>query len=287
MSDASTGLLALALAVISASAFSLIMKFSHEKQYSVLAVGGVNYIAAAIAAALLVPWEHVTSVSSGMCLLAAVSGIGYLVTYLLLAHALPRRGITVPTAAVQVAMVVPLVPSVLLWHEHVSAVQATGVLFAVAAILLLAPPDGARATGISPWAYLVVPMIFLTSGATRVAQKAVTEFAPDAQQPALTLIWFATAAIFSLGMMQLTGWPTRAGEWIAGVCLGCANLGCLVFLLRALSLLPAVVAFPAFSSLSIVLVSATAFLLWHERHAWRACVGIVMGILSVVLIGLR
>ncbi len=121
MSDASTGLLALALAVISASAFSLIMKFSQEKQYSVLAVGGVNYIVAAIAAALLVPWEHVTSVSSGMCLLAAVSGIGYLVTYLLMAHALPRRGITVPTAAVQVAMVVPLVPSVLLWHEHVSA----------------------------------------------------------------------------------------------------------------------------------------------------------------------
>lgn len=287
MSDASTGLLALALAVIFASAFSLIMKFSQEKQYSVLAVGGVNYIAAAIAAALLVPWEHVTSVSSGMCLLAAVSGIGYLVTYLLLAHALRRRGITVPTAAVQVAMVVPLVPSVLLWHEHLAAVQATGVLFAVAAILLLAPPGGARAAGISRWAYLVVPMIFLTSGATRVAQKAVTEFAPDGQQPVLALIWFATAGIFSVGMMQVTGWPTRAGEWIAGVCLGGTNLGCLVFLLQALSLLPAVVAFPAFSSLSLVIVSAAAFLLWNERHAWRACVGIVMGILSVVLVSLR
>lgn len=287
MSDAASGSLALALAVISASAFSLIMKFSQEKQYSVLAVGGVNYIVAAAAAALLVPWERVTTVSSGMFLLAAVSGIGYLVTYLLLAHALRHRGITVPAAADRVSMVAPIVPSVLLWHEHLAAVQAAGVLLAVAAIVLLAPPGEARDTSVSRWTYLTVPLIFLTSGATRIAQKAVTEFAPDGQQPALALIWFATAGIFSVVMMQLTGWPKRAGEWIAGICLGCANLACLIFLLRALSLIPAVIAFPTFSALGLVLVSAAAFLLWNERHSWRALTGIAVGILSVVLVGVH
>jgi drug/metabolite transporter (DMT)-like permease len=277
----------LVLSVVFTSAFSLIMKFSQEKGYSVLAVGAVNYIAAAVAAALRVSWGRTSALSTGMWLLAASSGLGFLVTYVLLAYALRRRGITVPNAAVQVAMVVPLLPSVLLWHEHLGAAQATGVVISVAAVLLLAPPGKEAGACFSRWAYLVVPGIFLVSGATRVAQKAITEIAPDGQHPALALIWFGTAAVFSLGMMGFTGWPTRAGEWVAGACLGCVNLGSLVYLLRALTLIPAVVAFPAYSSLTIILVTAAAFALWNERPGRRAGLGIVVGLLAVVLVNLR
>ncbi len=280
-------MLFLALSVVFTSAFSLIMKLSQERGYSVLAVGAVNYVAAAIAAALLVSWREVVAVSSGMVLLAGVSGIGFVMTYFLLAYALRRRGITIPNAAVQVAMVVPLVPSVLLWHEHLGAAQAAGIVVSVTAVLLLTPPTETAATDFARWAYLVVPGIFLVSGATRVAQKAITELAPGGQQPALALIWFGTAGAFSLAMVRFTGRPTRVGEWVAGICLGCVNLGSLVFLLRALSFVPAVMVFPACSSLSIMLVSASAFLFWKERPGRRASLGILVGILSVVLISLR
>ncbi len=77
MSDASLGILFLALAAVSTSVFSLIMKYSQERGYSVLAVGAVNYIAAAVAAALRVPWRETEPVTTGMWLLAAGSGVGF------------------------------------------------------------------------------------------------------------------------------------------------------------------------------------------------------------------
>jgi drug/metabolite transporter (DMT)-like permease len=132
-----------------------------------------------------------------------------------------------------------------------------------------------------------VPAIFLASGATRVAQKAIAEVAPSGQQPMLALIWFGAAAVSSVGMMGFTGWPTCMGEWLAGMLLGLVNLGSLVFLLQALTLIPAVIAFPAYSSLSLVLVSGVAFLLWNERPGWRGGAGILMGLISVALVNLR
>jgi len=287
MPEIPAGALSLILSVVFTSAFSLIMKHSQEKGYSVLSVGGVNYIAAAAMAAFLVSAGRIGEVSTGMWVLAASSGIGFLVTYILLAQALRRSGVTIPTAAVQIAMVLPILAAVVLWHERLRPVQAAGVLISVAAIVLLAPPGRKGGERLPRWAYLIVPAIFLASGATRVAQKAITEVAPSGQQPMLALIWFGAAAVSSVGMMSFTGWPTCVGEWVAGACLGLVNLGSLVFLLRALTLIPAVIAFPAYSSLSLILVSGAAFLLWNERPGWRGGLGILIGLLSVVLVNVH
>jgi drug/metabolite transporter (DMT)-like permease len=287
MPDIPAGALSLILSVVSTSAFSLIMKWSQERGYAVLSVGGVNYIAVAVAAAVIVSSGRIGDVSPGMWALAASSGIGFLVTYILLAQALRRSGVTIPTAAVQIAMVLPILAAVVLWHERLRPVQVAGVLISVAAIALLAPPGRKGGERLPRWTYLIVPAIFVASGATRVAQKAITEVAPSGQQPMLALIWFGAAAVSSVGMMSFTGWPTCAGEWLAGVCLGLVNLGSLVFLLRALTLIPAVIAFPAYSSLSLILVSSVAFLLWDERPGWRGGVGILAGLLSVALVNLH
>jgi drug/metabolite transporter (DMT)-like permease len=287
MSPLLLGVLFLALSVVATSAFSLIMRYSQEKGYSVLAVGGVNYLAATALAACLPGARQLDHVSAGLWLLAAASGLGFLLTYMLLTPAMLRHGVTVPTAAVQTAMVVPVVVAAWLWHERMHPAQVLGVLAGVAAIVLLAPARENGRERVAIWAYLLIPTIFALSGASRLAQKAIAVFAPHGQQAALALIWFAAAAVSSVVMLARIGWPRRWGEWLAGAALGFVNLACLVFLLRTLSLLPAAIVFPVVSCLSLMLVSAGGFVWWGERLTRRGGLGLVAGLLAVVLVSVR
>jgi drug/metabolite transporter (DMT)-like permease len=281
------GVVFLSLAVLTTSAFTLIMRFSQERGYSVLAVGGVNYLVAAGAAAIFTSLPQVSAVAPALRIIAAVSGVGFVLTYLLLVPTMRRHGVTIPTAAVQVSMVVPVLLAALLWHETFGVAQAAGVAISLLAIVLLAPPPGERPVVLSGSAYLLVPGIFALSGGTRVAQKALTVLAPQGQQPALAVIWFGAAAIFSIGLLTLTGWPRRAGEWAAGLGLGLVNLGSLVFVLRTLDLIAATIVFPVISCLTLIVTSGGAFALWRERPTRRATLGIVVGLIAVVLVGTR
>ena len=278
-----TGLFFLALSILSMTAFGLIMKFSQEKGYSVLSVGATNYIVAAVTASLFMSPRQLAAVRPGLWWLSAAGGLGYLATYLLLAYALRRRGIAVPMAATQVAMALPVILSVWVWHERPNLLQVVGIALSVLAILLLAPhnPGPVR---LPWWACLVVPGIFLLSGGTRVAQKALTEIAPTSQQPALALLWFGAAGLASLAMYGFTGLPASPGEWATGACLGWVNLGSLVFFLRALKLIPGVVAFPAASCLSLALTSAAAVLVWRESLGRRGAFGILAALIAATLV---
>jgi drug/metabolite transporter (DMT)-like permease len=279
------GIAFLVLTVLATSAFMWIMRFSQERGYSVLAVGGANYLTAAAVAVSLTSVHDLHALPVGLWLLASASGVGFVLTYLLLIPALRHHGVTVPTAAVQVSMVVPVFLAPLLWHERVGPAQALGVAISVLAIVLLVPPSRERAESLSRWGWLLVPGIFALSGGTRAAQKMIATLTPGPGQLALALIWFGAAAVFSIGLMAHTGWPTRRGEWLAGLCLGVVNLGCMVCLLRALSHIPATIVFPAVSCLSLTVTAAGAFVFWRERPTRRVGLGMAIALLAVLLVG--
>jgi len=279
------GIAFLALAVLATSAFMWIMRLSQERGYSVLAVGGTNYLTAAAVAVSLTSLHDLHAVPVGLWLVASASGVGFVLTYLLLIPALRHHGVAIPTAAVQVSMVVPVLLAPLFWHERLGPAQALGVAVSVLAIVLLVPRSGKRAEPLSRSGWLLVPGIFALSGGTRAAQKTIAVLVHAPGQPALALIWFGAAAVFSTGLMARTGWPTRRGEWLAGLCLGVVNLGSMVCLLRALSELPATIVFPAVSCLSLTLTTAGALLFWKERPTRRAGLGMAIGLLAVLLVG--
>ncbi len=265
VSSAWAGIAFLTLAVLATSAFMWIMRLSQERGYSVLAVGGTNYLTAAAVAVSFTSVHDLHAVPVGLWLVAGASGVGFVLTYLLLIPALRHYGVAIPTAAVQVSMVVPVCLAPLLWRERLGPVQAFGVAVSVLAIVLLVPPPGEKTGPLSRWGWLLVPGIFVLSGGTRAAQKMIAVLVPGPGQPALALIWFGAAAVFAIGLMACTSWPTRRGEWLAGLCLGMVNLASLVCLLRALGEIPATIVFPAVSCLSLTLTTAGAFLFWQER----------------------
>ena len=264
-----------------------IMRLGQERGYSVLAVGCANYLTAAAVAVPLTSGHTLRALPLGLWLVAAASGVGFVLTYLLLIPALRYQGVAVPTAAVQVSMVVPVFLAPALWGERLGPAQGVGVAVSVLAIALLVPPSGRQADSRSRWGWLLAPGIFALSGATRAAQKAIAVLAPGPGQSELALVWFGAAAVLSAALMVGPGRPTRRGEWLTGSCLGVVNLGSLVCLLRALSGIPATIVFPAVSCLGLVLTVAGAFVFWRERPTRRGSLGMAVGLLAVLLVGAR
>jgi drug/metabolite transporter (DMT)-like permease len=281
------GISFLAVAVLATSAFMWIMRLSQERGYSVLAVGGANYLTAAAVAVALTSVRDLHALPLSLWLLAGASGVGFVLTYLLLIPALRNHGVATPTAAVQVSMVVPVFLAPLLWHERLGPTQALGVAISVLAIVLLVPPSADRVERLSRWGWVLVPGIFALSGGTRTAQKMIATVAAVPGQTALALVWFGAAAVFSIGLMARTGWPTRRGEWMTGSLLGVVNLGCMLCLLRALDEIPSTIVFPALSCLSLAVTTGGAFLFWKERPTRRVGLGIAVGLLAVLLVGAR
>jgi len=262
-----------------------IMRLSQERGYSVLAVGGANYLTAAAAAIVLNSTHHLQRIPLSLWLLAAASGVGFVLTYLLLIPALRHHGVATPTAAVQVSMVVPVFLAPFLWHESLGPAQAFGVAVSVLAIILLVPPSNERAESLSRWGWVLIPGIFALSGGTRAAQKMIAVFAAGPGQIELALIWFAAAAVFSIALLTRTRWPAHRGEWLAGALLGLVNLGAMLCVLRSLSEIPSTIVFPALSCLSLTVTTAGAFVFWKERPTRRAGLGIAIGLLAVILVG--
>ncbi|MFB3883175.1 MAG: EamA family transporter [Armatimonadota bacterium] len=285
MPSALVGIAFLALAVLATSAFMWIMRFSQERGYSVLAVGGANYLTAAAAAVLLTSSRDLHALPLPLWLLAAASGVGFVLTYLLLIPALRRHGVAVPTAAVQISMVVPVFLAPLLWTERLGPGQLLGVAVSVLAIALLVPHSDGRTEPPSRWGWLLVPGIFALSGGTRTAQKMIAVSAAGPGELALAFVWFGAAALFSIALMTCTRWPAHRGEWLAGLCLGLVNLGSLLSLVRALTYIPATIAFPSLSCLGLAVTTAGAFIFWKERPTRRAGLGIAIGLLAVLLVG--
>ncbi|MBM4437614.1 MAG: hypothetical protein FJ029_10370 [Actinobacteria bacterium] len=69
-----------------------------------------------------------------------------------------------------------------------------------------------------------------------------------------------------------------------GGVMGAANVAQNLFLLAALRTIPGSLVFPIQSSVSVLLMNAAGYALWHERHGREALVGVVLACTGLVLV---
>jgi drug/metabolite transporter (DMT)-like permease len=141
----------------------------------------------------------------------------------------------------------------------------------------------ARAT-LSLRAAAILCGIFLLVGASQVTAKLQQEGSAPAAQPLYTLAVFGTAFVGAFLMRMRQREPFGRREIVLGIILGSLNLGGTLFLLRALTELPAIIVFPANSCSSLLLVVLTARWFWREHPSLGAQAGIWLALAAVGLL---
>lgn len=277
-------LLPAALCSISIAA---ILKINERRGGDRLLLAGANYFFAAILSFLILR-GGIGIPSTGTMALGAVTGIIYVLGFLLLMAGIARGPLAVPVTVMRLSVAVPVVVAIFFWNEVPGPLQWVGLLAGAAAIVLFGL--GIRAQGSDKHAgsgfWILMLAMFAVMGTGDVLLKAFGEVSPDSERLVFTFLLFVSAALFTWLMILIRRVTFKRSTFLLGMLLGVPNLFSTVFTLLALRGVPASIAFP-FINLTVIFGSTIlALIAWKEKLGPIATAGLVLAALALVLLPL-
>lgn len=226
---------------------------------------------------------------------ALLMGAMFVSIFNLIGFTAQRIGVSVASVVTKLSLVIPFLFSIYLYTEKVTVFQITGILLALAAVVLTSVPD--RKTqqashALSSFMRLLIPIaLFISTGLLDTLVKYVEQgFLNKANSDAFLITSFATAATIGalvLASLVLSGKQKfHPASILAGIAIGVPNYFSIWSLVKVLQLNPGrSSAIIPINNMGIVLVSSVlAYLLFNEQMTKINWLGIMLAIAAIALI---
>lgn len=271
-------------AALCSIAIAAILKINERRGGDRLLLVGANYLFASMLAFLILR-GGIGLPSAGTLALGAVTGIIYVLGFLLLMAGISRGPLAVPVTVMRLSVALPVAVAIFLWNEYPGPFQWVGLAAGAVAIVLfglgIKAPEGERQEGMG--FRLLMVMMFVVMGTGDVLLKAFRELSPDSERLVFTWLLFTSAAVFSWLVIVIRRVPLDRSTFLLGLLLGVPNLFSTVFTLLALRCVPASIAFP-FINITVIFGSTLlALVLWKEKLGPVATAGLVVAALALIL----
>ena len=315
-------MLYLVLKIASAVGMGLVLKRSDAHSIERLGLIRINYAVAAVIGFFATVAFGQTSISRSTAILAAGTGVLFVLSLLVWTRAIKAAGLALSVVAMRTGVIIPLLAAALFWRERPTTLALIGSAVALIALTLVLS-DVVRHTtttaapvtksssdaGIlessiteasqvrsgltlqiqprartSPLLWLF--LLFLVDGLVMVPALVFCREMPTTETMPFQTVIFISAFFVTSAMYyaRRPGLQRETLKW--GVLLGTANLGNYLFLVLALSVLPGLVVYPAIAAGEVGLMAAAGVLLWKEKVGPRGWLGIALTIIALVLIQL-
>ena len=291
----------LLLHIVMISGFGLILKYAQNRNYRLNPIGFMNYLTAfLISAASAVQGDGYgfTKLTFGLGL---TNGIAYAVGFELVTLGMRLSGVVVTIAVVRLSLVVPILFAILFWNETPNFWQGIGIVLACCALPLLgtrtkrAPVlqtssavaiqnKAVSGTGLG---LLVVAMLFVNSGISRLSMKAFNEMCPIDEKPMYLFFLFGATTVAYAGVCLRQKTMPTVRESIYGMLIGICNIGGSWAFLKALDSVEALIAFPVSGSGGVLFTMMMGILFLGERLNRKSLVGVIATALALVFVNLR
>ena len=272
-------------ALLMAAIFLLFKRFA-VRRIPLLPTIAVNYVVACAVGLLVAPPWSLPELPR-LWWPAGGLGVVFIGMFLLTALSAERAGVAATTVASKMSLVLTVALSVVLYREHPGAAGWTGIVLAIAGVVMSTWTRGGSAERI---AWLLPAVLFFGNSLIDLSLSAVQRhlLSPHGEAVFPTLV-FAMAGL--LGLLAAVVLPRRGDlmrrdVWLGGLVLGLVNYGSLWFLLRTLgrSGYPVSAVFPLVN-IGVVLCSAAgARLIFGERLMRVQLFGIGVSVLAMLLI---
>lgn len=280
-------MLSLALHVIFGAGFGLGVKGASMRRHDMLTVGGLNYILAGVIASVWLASRGGFNAGWYGGVYGALNGVGYFVTYFFLLFAIRHQGIAATRAIGQLAILIPILASVLLWGEQPTVTQWAGLVIAGGSMLLLIDARKNLLGEIVHGARWRLLAFLLLSGSFRVFAKAFSVGGPPQEKAFYVWMVFASSGAVSIVMLLWRRRLPSVGALLWGAQIGTCNCLQVWFLLRALEQEPGVVVFPVAGLGALIVTVGVAILVMGERPTRRMYAGIAASTVAVLLLNAR
>lgn len=277
----------LLLNIIFSSSITLWLKYGETKSSHSNTVTVINYLVASLGGFIIF------LVNGGMNItqpvekwllaigFAVFTGCLYLTTLVLMIRAIAGSGSGMCTLWNKAGILIPIFTSLILWGESPKALGWLGVFITMLAIFLVSYNGG----GIKADKYLVLLMLCSGTGGTmlKVFQKVVTPQLNDF----FVFCTFTTAFILAIIWSKSTGELKLSSKNIfIGGMVGLCNVLSDVFIMVALTQLPAAIVYPVGSSGTISLIALLSALIFKEKLTKKQILALILTIIGIILINI-
>lgn len=275
----------LILAFCCSALVSIIMRVSEKYVKNNISMLGLNYVMCIALAGYYTGYAKIFSPSAGAGLawgLGIINGILYLAGFVLLQLNVEKNGVVLSATFMKLGVLVPAVVSILVFGEMPKTVQVIGFLLAIAAIVLINFEK--EQTGASFKAGLI--FLLLAGGGGDAMSKVYEELGRAESEDKFLFCTFAVALILCVALAIYKKQKLDKKDIFFGLLIGVPNYYSARFLLKALSTVPAVVAYPTYSVAGILLVTAAGIFIFKEKISKKQVTAIVIILAALVLLNL-
>lgn len=220
--------------------------------------------------------------------LSGILGFSFIAFFILIGKSTQILGVATTTTAFKLSFAIPTIIAVILYNHHLNALQWTGILLAILAVIAISFDSKGSSSGHSAKAIYLMPLlIFIGCGLNDALFNFIQiKLLPDGWQHIITISIFFSAFLFGLFLSIYKKEFYKPRNILGGIVLGIPNYGSLYFLLLALQRtgLESSKLFPINNLGIVVLSTLLGRLLFHEKFSTQKAIGIILAILSIALI---
>lgn len=275
----------LLLAILSSVSVSVVMRLSSKKASGSYCMLAANYLVCLLIAGLFTGFDRFFPANKGLSmtlLLGVGNGLLYLISFVLYQHSVKRNGMVLSSTFMKLGLLVPIALSLLVFFEFPTLVQGIGFAIAIFAIILIQSSDTKEEGKFSPGLILLL----ITGGGANAMSELYDEIGAASLSSQFLLYTFLTAFVVCLCLAVIKMEKPTGYSLFYGFLIGIPNYFSARFLLLSLADIPAMIAHPTYSALSVAVVSVLGVCLFREKLTKRQWLGMGMILICLVLLNI-
>lgn len=282
----------LVLATLASATKALVCKrigTSGVSKRRILIENSLIFLFAATAVLIMSPTVGGVHISLKTFIISLVFAASLLFTQLMQMYAMRHGPASATTLIYSFGFLIPIVYGSIALDESISLPQIIGVFIVAISVFFITDPKTNKKTS-KIWLCLSL-LAALGSGLNAVIQKLHRSLTPENEISSLLVVSFAIASIFSFFISLVvkkeanSEIPIRSSigfTAFSGIAIGTLNILNLLIAGR----LPAVIQFPTYNVGAMILVGVCAKVLFNDRLSKKQTAGFVIGMISILIIGL-
>ena len=280
-------MLSLLLTILCSTSIALILKHSDTKQGEPIVLLAGNYLTASVIALLLLQLSD-TSYSIETFIFGALLGLLFVASFFAFAKAVTSSGTALATISSRLSVIFPIVFSIIFFDEQPSTLKLfgflfTGITFVFFYFSLLKQNNLSTEKG----KYFLLLFVLFSIGINDFSMKVFKASRPETDEPFFVFIIFFFAFIYSSLFILLKKIRINKATFFTGVGLGVPNVFSTIFLLAALSQLPAIFVYPSINIGIILFTAIGAYALWREGMNKSGIAALISGVIAILLLSIN
>jgi len=277
----------LLLTVLCSTSVALILKYSDTNKGEPIVLLAGNYLVASLIGFTLLILNDEKIFSIQTLLFGAGLGLLFLLSFFAFAKAISFAGTGLATTSSRLSLIIPILISILIFNELPNELHLIGFVFTIITfILFYFSVRGNHKKGDGLLKYLFLIAVLVGIGINDFSMKVFKSWKPEQEEPFFVFFIFSSAFVYSSIYIFIKKIKIVKQTAFWGLALGVPNIFSTVFLLGALSLLPAILVYPLINVGIIVFTTLLAFIIWKEKLNRWGVLALTSGLLAILFLSL-